>query len=91
MVEEMKSIHGNKTWELVTPSIDQRVSECKLVFKVKEGKSSIETVKYKARLVTKVFTQVEWVDYNEIFSPLVKYATIRTVLSLVTQFKWELE
>lgn len=42
-------------------------------------------------MIAKGFTQVERVDYNEIFSHVVKCTTIRVILALVAQFNWELE
>lgn len=47
-------------------------------------------MKYKARLVAKGFTQVEGVDYNEIYSPVFKHASIRIMLALVIQLDLEL-
>ncbi|KAJ9558528.1 hypothetical protein OSB04_013142 [Centaurea solstitialis] len=46
--------------------------------------------RYKARLVAKGFHQQHGVDYHETFSPVIKPATIRTVLSLAVTNKWSL-
>jgi hypothetical protein len=44
--------------------------------------------RYKARWVVRCFTQQAGVDYGETFSPVVKPATIRVVLSLATSLAW---
>ncbi|KAD1365130.1 hypothetical protein E3N88_42941 [Mikania micrantha] len=46
---------------------------------------------YKAKLVVKGFQQKEGVDYNEIFSPVVKMTTIQLVLSIVASENRHLE
>ena len=38
---------------------------------------------YKDRLVVKGFSQKKGIDFDEIFSPIVKMTSIRTILSLV--------
>ena len=67
MYEEIESLHQNKTWILVPRPQTQKIVGCKWIFKVKEGLSNSEPVRFKARLVAKGFTQVENIDYNEIF------------------------
>jgi hypothetical protein len=44
--------------------------------------------RYKARWVVRGFTQQAGVDYGETFSPVVKPAMIRVVLSLATSLAW---
>ena len=47
-------------------------------------------VRYKARLVAKGYSQKEGVDFNEVFSLVVKHTSIRILLSVITQRNWEL-
>jgi len=49
----------------------------KWVYRLKENN---DTKRYKARLVVKEFQQREGIDFNEIFSLVVKLTTIRYVL-----------
>lgn len=42
-------------------------------------------------LVAKGFSQKEEIDYNEIFSPMVKHVSIRLMLSIVVNKDYELE
>ena len=52
--------------------------------------SDSTTPKYKARLVTKGFRQEYGVDFNEIFSPVVKMTTLRFIVSVVVANNLEL-
>ena len=45
--------------------------------------------RYKARLVVKGFSQKSGIDFNEIFSPVVKMSSIRVVLSLAASLDLE--
>ncbi|ONK80560.1 uncharacterized protein A4U43_C01F19190 [Asparagus officinalis] len=42
------------------------------------------------RLVVKGYAQLEGVDYNEVFSPIVKYSSIQILLALVAQLDLDL-
>jgi hypothetical protein len=81
MEEEYKSLIQNNTWTLVDMA-PMNIIDCKWVFKRKRDKFG-NVVRYKARLVAKGFTQIHGVDYEETFSPVVKFATLRVILSIV--------
>ena len=55
------------------------------------GQTKLVDVKYKARVVAKGYSQKEGVDYNEIFSPVVRHTSIRVLLALVAALDMELE
>ena len=90
MDEEMDSLHKNHTWDLCKLPKGRKSIGCKWVYTKKEGVLGTE-VRFKARLVAKGFAQREGVDYNEVFSPVVKHTSIRVLLALVAQFDLELE
>ena len=46
---------------------------------------------HKVKLVAKGYAQREGIDYNEVFSPVVKHSSIRILLALVTQYELDLD
>lgn len=89
MNTEFDALMSNSTWHLVPPRPGQNVIDCKWVYKVKRlADASID--RYKARLVAKGFKQRYGLDYEDTFSPVVKAATIRLVLSLAVSNNWSI-
>jgi len=61
------------------------------IYKEKQGSQDGATVSYKVILVAKGYAQREGIDYNEIFSSIVKYFSIQILLTLVAQYDLELD
>ncbi|CAI7757956.1 unnamed protein product, partial [Closterium sp. NIES-54] len=80
MDAEFNSLIENGTWELVELPEGRRPISSKWVFKVKCGADGA-LERFKGRLVAKGFQQKEKVDFGEIFAPVVKPVTLRTVLA----------
>jgi histone deacetylase 1/2 len=81
MSEEITALLNHATWELVPPADNQNLIGCKFVFRTKRNSDGTIS-RYKARLVAKGFHQRPGLDYSQTFSPVVKPATIRLILSI---------
>lgn len=78
--DELKSLEENQTWDIVKKPNNCNVIGCKWVFKLKTPPN--EQPKYKARLVAKGYAQAAGIDYTDTFSPVVRYDSVRCVLSI---------
>jgi hypothetical protein len=90
MVEEMESLHKNETWDLVKLPSGRNHVGIKWVFKKKMNAAS-EVEKFKSQLVAKGYSQVEGVDFGDIFSLVAKLTSIRVLMSLATTFDLKIE
>ncbi|WVZ23807.1 hypothetical protein V8G54_002351 [Vigna mungo] len=91
MEEELEALKKNSTWRLVDLPKGKKVIGSKWIFKKKEATPGGEKARYKARLVAKGFTQIEGVDYHEIFAPVVKHCSVRVLMAIVAHCNLHLE
>jgi hypothetical protein len=84
---EFDALVKNRTWHLVPPEKGNNVIDYKWVYKIKR-KVDCSLDRYKDRLVANDFKQQYGIDYEEIFSLVVKSATIRVILSLAMSRGW---
>ena len=76
MKKEMKAMENNTVWELVTPPKNADIVGCRWIYKRKSN------CQYKARLVAQGFSQKFGSNYDEVYSPVVKFQSVRTLLAL---------
>lgn len=87
MTAEFNALIKNETWELVPRTSDMHVLRSMWIFKQKlNSDGSFKRVK--ACLVGDGRSQQVGIDCVETFCPVVKSATIRTVLSLALSKSW---
>jgi len=91
MMKEMSSLHKNDTMEQSQLPKRKKMIGCKWVFEKIQGPLDSDIVRYVARLVAKGYAQREGIDYNKVFSPVVKRSSIRIFLALVAQYELELD
>lgn len=89
MRDELRAFEDNDAWVAVDalPS-DKTLVQCKWVFKKKVN--SDNSVRYRARLVAKGFTQRPGIDYEETFSPVVRHSTLKLLFALSVQINLDI-
>jgi hypothetical protein len=89
MLEEYKSIIKNNVWDFVTRPKGKSMVSSKWISKIKHiADGSVE--KLKAIFVARGFTQKEGIDYEETFSSVAMYTSIRAIISLASLLGWKL-
>jgi hypothetical protein len=90
MEKEYGALISNGTWELVPRPQGSNVITGKWVFTHKLRADGTLDL-YKARWVLWGFTQRPGIHYDETFSPVVKPATVRTMLTTAVSRAWPIQ
>jgi hypothetical protein len=85
MLEELRALKKNKTWDFVKLPPGKKAMSYKWVFTVEQNPEG-KVERYKARLVMRGYSQIYGVDYDETFTPVVKMGTVRMLISCATNF-----
>ena len=72
-------------WKLVDHPSDHKTIKCRWTYVLKSDG------RYKARLVTKGYTEVQGIDYEETFSPVARYESIQYPLTHAALQDWEIK
>ena len=81
---ELDALNRWHVFNLVEHPKGQKVIQNRWVFDVKDDSRK------RARLVAKGFSQVEGVDYDQIFSPVVCFETVRLIISMAALENWHM-
>ena len=87
MLEEMKVIEENETWQLIDPPLGCHPISLKCVYKVKRDELSA-IIKHKACLVARGFIQREGIDFEEVFALVARMELVRLLLALAAAKNW---
>lgn len=89
MDEEISSIEKNQTWSLTKLPQGVKCIGVKWIYKTKLDEHG-EAKKHKARLVAKGYSQEHGIDYTEVYAPVARMDTIRTIMSIAAQRNWDI-
>jgi len=87
--EEMEQFICQNIFNMVPKPEGHKVVNCKWVFKMKLGPDG-QVKCYKACLIAKEFSQVEGINFNETYLPVVSHSTVWTLLALACANSWHI-
>ncbi|UYV75824.1 hypothetical protein LAZ67_13001446 [Cordylochernes scorpioides] len=85
--EERELLERHDVWQLQELPKGIKPLKCRLVLN-KKINAVDGTTRYKARLVAKGFTQRRGIDYNEVYTPVSSFETIRLLTAIATEKDW---
>jgi hypothetical protein len=88
MQEELNDFTQNEVWSLLERP-KQNVISTKWVFRNKQDEHDVVT-RNKARLVAQGFTDVEGLDFGEIYAPVARLVSIRILIVYATNHDFKL-
>ena len=83
--EEYDNLIEMGTWKLVSLPHDKKPIKCRWRYVIKADNC------FKAKLVAKGFTQVQGIDYEETFPPVLRYESIWYILAHAALLDWEIK
>ena len=83
--EEFEGLTKMGIWKLVDRPADRKTIKCRWTYVMKSDG------RYKAQLVAKGYTQIQGIDYEETFSLVARYESIRYLLTHAALQDWEIE
>ncbi|KAF2889582.1 hypothetical protein ILUMI_16592 [Ignelater luminosus] len=86
MEDKLNSLSENQTWKLVDLPTGKRAIENRWVYRVKNNPDGTVD-RFKVRLVVKEYAQKPGEDFQETFSPVPRFDTLRTLLSVAAAEK----
>ncbi|GJQ81705.1 hypothetical protein Trydic_g9147 [Trypoxylus dichotomus] len=84
--EKLLSLKAHKTWTRVERLKNQEIVDGRRVFRIKNNEATGEK-RYKASFVAKGYQSL---NYGETYSPVGKLSTFRILMSIVSEFDYEM-
>jgi hypothetical protein len=82
--QELDSLRKCDVYDLVNPPLERRIIRNHWVFDRKTDGWK------QAHLVAKGFSQIEGIDFDNIFSPVVRYESVRLIVALAALQHWHM-
>ena len=89
MNDEFDSLKKYQTWYLVDKPPNVNIVGSRWTYRVKRDNLGLVN-RYKARLVAQGFSQVAGLDFEETYSPTIRFTSIRLILALACRYNLEL-